>query len=114
MSSIKSHNTKPELILRKSLRGYKYQPKIFGKPDFINYKKRIVLFVDGCFWHQCPIHSKRPKHNKEYWLPKLKRNVIRAKEVDITYKNSGWEVRRLWEHTLINLEKCPNKIKKFV
>ena len=103
MSHIRSYNTQPELLLKDLLKEYKYQPKLFGRPDFINYKKKIVLFVDGCFWHQCPIHSKIPKQNRTYWLPKLKRNITRAKEVEITYKNSGWKVIRIWEHDLKKL-----------
>jgi len=103
MSSIRSFNTSPELILKKSLRGYEYQPKIFGRPDFINYKERKVIFVDGCFWHQCPVHSKKPKQNRNYWLPKLIRNVTRAKEVNIAYRNSGWTVIRIWAHDLSKL-----------
>lgn len=100
MSRIRSFNTRPELVLKKLLKRYKYQPKIFGRPDFINYKKRIILFLDGCFWHQCPIHSSKPKQNRAYWLPKLERNVIRAREVEIAYKNAGWRVVRIWEHDL--------------
>ncbi len=107
MSKIKSYNTKPELLLKKFLKGFTYQPKIFGRPDFIDYKKKIVVFVDGCFWHQCPVHSKIPKQNRGYWVPKLRRNISRAKEVEITYKNSGWEIVRIWEHTIRN---NPNKM----
>jgi DNA mismatch endonuclease (patch repair protein) len=103
MSRIKSCNTKPELLLKNSLIGYKYQPNEFGRPDFINYKKRLIVFVDGCFWHQCSLHSRMPKQNRGYWLPKLRRNVIRAKEVEIAYKNAGWKVIRIWEHELKKL-----------
>jgi DNA mismatch endonuclease (patch repair protein) len=100
MSRIRSCNTQPELILKKLLPNYKYQSTNFGSPDFINRNKKIVIFVDGCFWHQCPIHSKKPKNNKEYWNPKLLRNKLRDKEVTIAYKNSGWKVLRIWEHEL--------------
>ena len=103
MSRIRQYNTKPELILKRFLKGYVYQSKNFGRPDFINYRKKSVIFVDGCFWHQCPIHSKKPKQNEEYWIPKLKRNIIRGKEVEIAYKNSGWKVKRIWEHDLKKL-----------
>ncbi|MCK4553094.1 very short patch repair endonuclease [Candidatus Pacearchaeota archaeon] len=114
MSKIKSWNTKPELLLKKFLAGYSYQPKVFGRPDFINYKRKIVVFVDGCFWHQCPIHSRKPKQNQEYWIPKLKRNLVRAREVEIAYKNFGWKVVRIWEHEIKeNLEKCIKKIERF-
>ncbi len=100
MSRIKSRNTKPELILKKKIRGFVYQPKAFGNPDFINYKNKVVIFIDGCFWHKCPIHFVNPKSNKKYWLPKIERNILRDKEVDFAYKNSGWKVERIWEHKI--------------
>jgi DNA mismatch endonuclease (patch repair protein) len=98
MSKIRSSKTKPELILKKKLKGFEYQPKAYGRPDFINYKKKEVLFIDGCFWHKCPKHYIQPKSNKRYWLPKLERNILRAEEVNIAYKNAGWKVARIWEH----------------
>lgn len=101
MSQIKRSHTKPELILKKFLKGFKHNPKgIFGNPDFINWKKKTVVFLDGCFWHMCPIHYKEPKTNKKYWIPKLLKNVIRDKEADIAYKNAGWKVLRIWSHEL--------------
>lgn len=102
MSKIHSKNTKPEIKLKGFLAkiGFEYQPNLPGRPDFVNWKKKIVIFIDGCFWHCCPIHSKIPEQNKDYWLPKLKRNITRAKEMDTAYKNSGWKVIRLWEHNL--------------
>lgn len=113
MSKIKSRNTKPELFLKKYLADFNYQPRAFGRPDFLNYKKKIVIFVDGCFWHQCSLHSKIPKFNRKYWLPKLKRNLIRAKEVEFAYKKSGWKVIRIWEHDLpkIDMEKFKKSFK---
>ncbi len=60
--------------------GFIYQPKAFRNPDFINYKKKIVVFIDGCFWHKCPKHYIQPKPNKFCWLPKLNRNQTRDKE----------------------------------
>ena len=111
MSRIRSTNTLPELLLKKTLKKkYKYQPKIFGKPDFVNYKNKTIIFVDGCFWHQCPIHFKKPKQNSNYWIPKLNRNLTRAKEVEIAYKNSGWKVIRIWEHKIIQ-NKALTKLK---
>ncbi len=100
MARIKRSHTKPELKLKKKLKGYSYQPKAFGNPDFINYKKKEVIFIDGCFWHKCPVHYKQPKSNKRYWLPKLARNVIRDKEITKAYNNAGWKVARIWEHDL--------------
>ena len=102
MSKIRSKDTKPEIILRKILKknGFEYQSKEFGRPDFINYKEKVVLFVDGCFWHCCPTHSKMPEQNADYWIPKLERNLIRAREVEIAWKNVGWKIIRIWEHDL--------------
>jgi len=101
MSKIKSSHTKPELILKKYLKEFNHNPKrIFGNPDFINFKEKVVIFIDGCFWHKCPIHYKEPKSNKRYWIPKLEKNVIRDKENAIAYKNAGWGVIRIWEHEL--------------
>lgn len=100
MSRIRSVETRPELLLKKRLKEFVYQPKVFGSPDFINYAKKEVIFIDGCFWHKCPIHYREPKSNKEYWLPKLDRNVLRDKEITLAYESSGWKVKRIWEHEL--------------
>jgi len=101
MSRIRSKDTKPELKHKAKNLHLEYQPKgLFGNPDFVDWKKKIVVFIDGCFWHKCPKHFIEPKSNREYWLPKLKRNVIRDKETDISYKNAGWKVIRIWEHDL--------------
>ena len=102
MGRIKDKNTKPELKYKEKARGLIYQPGVFGNPDFINYKKRTVIFVDGCFWHKCPKHFIAPKSNKKYWLPKLKRNAARDIEVNFAYKHSGWKIVRIWEHELKN------------
>ena len=102
MSRIRGKNTKPELLLKKQLKGFTYHPKnLFGSPDFINYQKKTVIFVDGCFWHGCPIHYRTPKSNREYWIPKIERNIIRSREVSLAYKLAGWKVLRIWEHELI-------------
>lgn len=100
MSRIRSRGTKPELLLKKKLQDFIYQPKVFGSPDFINYKKKEVVFIDGCFWHKCPKHYVQPKTNRKYWLPKLKKNVLRDNEINLAYKNAGWKVVRMWEHEL--------------
>ena len=100
MSRIRSSGTKAELILKRKLKEFVYQPKIFGRPDFVNYSKKIVVFIDGCFWHKCPEHYIQPKSNKSYWLPKLERNAVRALEINKAYRTAGWKVVRIWEHDL--------------
>jgi DNA mismatch endonuclease (patch repair protein) len=100
MSRIRSQGTTPERIMLGKLDGFEYQPKAFGNPDFINWKGKIVLFVDGCFWHKCPIHYEAPRTNKKYWLPKIERNALRDREVSLAYQKSGWKVKRIWEHQI--------------
>ncbi len=57
-----------------------------------------AVFVDGCFWHGCPEHQVVPKSNPDYWIPKLRRNVERDREVDAALEADGWTVLRFWEH----------------
>jgi DNA mismatch endonuclease (patch repair protein) len=102
MSKIRSRNTQPELKYGLKNLHLKYQPKIFGSPDFIGWAEKTVVFIDGCFWHKCPKHFIEPKSNKKYWLPKLERNAVRDKEITIAYKTAGWNVIRIWEHDLKN------------
>ena len=73
---------------------------MFGKPDFVSKQQKIVMFIDGCFWHKCPKHFKEPKSNMEYWTKKIKRNVARDKEINKHYNSLGWKVIRIWEHKL--------------
>ncbi|MCK4824691.1 very short patch repair endonuclease, partial [bacterium] len=102
MSKIRKKNTRPELNLKNGLRGtyLRYQPKIFGNPDFALKSKKIVIFVDGCFWHKCPDCFRPPKSNKDYWGPKIERNVKRDQEVSSYYQQKGWKVIRIWEHEI--------------
>ena len=102
MSRIRGTNTKLELILKDSLekKQFIYQPKEYGKPDFINYKKMIVVFIDGCFWHKCPKCFKLPRTNIGFWKNKIDKNFLRDREVFLNYKYSGWKVIRIWEHEL--------------
>lgn len=75
------------------------------RPDFTFRRERLVVFVDGCFWHQCPIHSKMPKENAEFWFKKLTANTVRDKATDIALMKKGWRVLRIWEHEL-KVETC--------
>lgn len=111
MSSIKSKNTKPEILLRKLLweNGFRYRLH-YGeeKIDIAFPSKKLAVFVDGCFWHRCPQHSHLPKSNRSYWLPKLMKNKKRAKDKDKRLKKDGWKVIHVWEHNLYHAggEQC--------
>lgn len=101
MSGIRSSNTAIELKARTMLKlfGFVYQPKgIYGRPDFANKGAKVVIFIDGCFWHGCPEHYNRPKTNVAFWRNKLKRNTERDRAVDTILKSQGWHVIRVWEH----------------
>ena len=117
MSRIRGTNTKLELILKDSLekKQFIYQPKEYGKPDFINYKKMIVVFIDGCFWHKCPKCYAPPKSNKRYWLPKIEKNAERDKKNARKLRRNGFKVIRIWEHeALRNPERPIRKIIKYL
>jgi DNA mismatch endonuclease (patch repair protein) len=113
MSAIHSENTKPEINLRRALwkNGLRYRIH-YGKEkiDIAFPAKRVAVFVDGCFWHGCPIHSHLPKSNKEYWLPKLKKNMERDKENTKRLQEDNWKVLRLWEHELMNIQEAVKQV----
>lgn len=68
------------------------------KADLVFSKRRVVVFIDGCFWHCCPAHGTTPKTHADYWLPKLERNVARDRLADTELALSGWTVLHFWEH----------------
>lgn len=112
MRANKRVNTKPEVLVRSSLHkmGLRFRKdypiKIANRllrPDIVFTKQKIAIFIDGCFWHFCPIHGHIPKSNIHYWEPKLNKNAARDKSDTILLCSAGWQVLRLWEHTsLIN------------
>lgn len=115
MSSIRSRETKIELNFKELIKGFKfrYQPKIFGKPDFASKRLKTVIFIDSCFWHKCHKHFRKPATNNSYWTSKINRNVERAKEVNKYLKDKGWKIIRFWEHDINeNPKRCFNKIKR--
>ena len=106
MSAIRSKGMKPEMTVRRRLHsmGYRYRlhrKDLPGKPDLVFPGQRKVILVHGCFWHQhadpdCKI-ARRPKSNKEYWLPKLERNVARDAKHQVQLRELGWDVLVIWE-----------------
>lgn len=69
-------------------------------PDFTFRKERLVVFVDGCFWHMCPRHYQNPKGNAEFWDHRIRQNVERDKTTNAAFRRRGWSVLRFWEHEL--------------
>lgn len=80
--------------------GWRRNYKLPGKPDFVFLSQRLAVFVDGCYWHGCPIHYRRPKSNRKFWDAKIARNRQRDREVNRLLKAKGWRVLRIWEHAL--------------
>lgn len=109
MSKIRGKNTGPELILKSLLDGriFRYQPKVYGNPDFASKKHKIAVFIDGCFWHGCPKCNRTPDRNAEYWHAKIHRNKLRDKKITKKLKARGWKVLRFWEH---DVNKNPEEV----
>lgn len=105
MSSIRSVSSIEEAAARKfqlfgRLHVRRHPKGIFGNPDFGNKKRRIAVFVDGCFWHGCPECYREPKSNVAFWRQKVQRNRKRDGEVNRYLRDRGWTVFRIWEHEL--------------
>ncbi len=100
-------------VMRKyHISGWRRNQPVFGKPDFVFLKFKIALFVDGCFWHSCPLHSTTPKNNRDFWIKKLKSSKDRDIVVNRELHKLGWKVVRVWEHELKFPTKVVLKLKK--
>ncbi|NAZ85224.1 DNA mismatch endonuclease Vsr [Kineococcus sp. T90] len=107
MAAIKRAGTKPETALRSALhrRGWRFRkdhrmdlPLRRVRPDIVFTRRKVAVFVDGCFWHACPVHGREPTVNESYWSPKLRRNVERDRQANAALRSAGWAVVRIWEH----------------
>jgi DNA mismatch endonuclease (patch repair protein) len=103
MRSNKRKDTGPEVVLRRRLReeglgGYRLHWKIPGRPDICYPGRRISIFVNGCFWHRCPICDlPLPKNNTEFWRDKFERNVERDERNRKEIADMGWNTITIWE-----------------
>ncbi len=104
MASIKGKDTKPELALWNQLdhRRFRRYPSIKGNPDIGNKSRKIAIFVDGCFWHGCPICYRPPTTRPEYWARKLERNITHDNRVNNELRDDGYVVLRFWEHEVVS------------
>lgn len=106
MQRQRRRDTLPEVALRRALhsRGWRYRvdlaviPGMRRRADIVFLRQKVAVFVDGCFWHQCPVHATRPKNNAAWWQGKLATNVARDRETDRVLTEAGWRVVRVWEH----------------
>ncbi|WP_298431912.1 very short patch repair endonuclease [Ottowia sp.] len=105
MGRIRGRDTRPEMLLRQCVWAlglrYRLQHRIGRtRPDMVFIAAKLAVFVDGCFWHGCPLHSTKPKNNRDFWDQKLSRNVVRDAEQTQWLESQGWRVLRIWEHEI--------------
>jgi DNA mismatch endonuclease, patch repair protein len=118
MACIRSRGNKDtELKLASILRaahiiGWRRHQPLPGRPDFVFSRARLAVFVDGCFWHGCPTHGRKPGSNRDYWLPKLLRNRQHDCAVKRSLGTLGWTVIRIWEHELSRPHLCIGRINR--
>jgi DNA mismatch endonuclease, patch repair protein len=107
MRANRKTDTGPELAVRRLLHGrgcryrvnYRIQTNTVNvRPDIVFPRRKLAVFIDGCFWHGCPDHGNVPNVNNGYWSAKLERNKKRDELVKEKLEESGWRVLRIWEH----------------
>ena len=106
MSRARRRDTEPEMLIRREAhrRGLRYlvDAPLPGMPrrraDMVFTRRKVAVFVDGCFWHSCPVHTSIPRANRDWWVAKLRKNTERDRETDAHLRELGWTVLRFWEH----------------
>ena len=106
MQATRRRDTPKEVELRKILfsEGYRYRvdhrlPELRRRGDIVFTRRRVVVFVDGCFWHGCRKHGTLPKKtNRKWWKDKIEANVSRDQDTNKRLRKMGWKVVRVWEH----------------
>lgn len=103
MRAVKSKDNKStelkliQIFKNNKIKGWRRNYPLFGKPDFVFPKLKIVIFVDGCFWHGHDCRNVKPSDNSEYWEKKIAKNKKRDKSVNEKLQSKNWNVIRLWE-----------------
>lgn len=102
MRSVRTQDTAPEIRLRRALwrAGLRYRTRTRienAKPDVAFLRKRVLVFVDGCFWHGCPLHYTKPAENAAFWSAKIEKNRARDARNNQNLESKGWTVLRFWE-----------------
>jgi DNA mismatch endonuclease (patch repair protein) len=106
MSAIHSKgNATTELAFASLLRaakisGWRRHSKVLGTPDFAFPRQKVAVFLDGCFWHGCSIHGRKPKTNSVFWETKIQRTRARDNRISRNLRKCGWIVIRIWEHEI--------------
>lgn len=106
MAKVRQKGTGAEIALRRALfkigLRYRVSFEVLKKPrrvaDIVFPAKRVAVFVDGCFWHGCPVHASWPRQNAEFWRRKIEANRLRDIDTNTRLRSIGWTVLRFWEH----------------
>jgi DNA mismatch endonuclease (patch repair protein) len=122
MRLVKSKNTKPELAIRRLLvrigqRGYRlHRGEIAGKPDVVWIKRKLAIFINGCFWHghRCSHGRRKPMSHRDYWNEKIEGNRRRDERNRRVLNLAGWQVLVVWECQLIDEAAVIEKLKQFL
>jgi len=116
MRCVPSQNTSAEQLILKaiklaSIKGWRRNYNgLLGRPDIVFPKRKISIFIDGCFWHGCAKCSRKPTSNLTYWRAKILRNRVRDRRNNQLLRKRGWTVIRIWEHDI----KSEKKISKLL
>jgi DNA mismatch endonuclease (patch repair protein) len=108
MKSVRQRDTEPEIAIRRILhaQGLRFRvnrnvlPNSRSRADVVFAGAKLAVFIDGCFWHCCPLHQSFPKANREWWAAKLEENRRRDARTDEQLRRAGWRVERVWEHEI--------------
>jgi DNA mismatch endonuclease (patch repair protein) len=120
MSKIRGKNSVPEMLLRRALWAKNVRFRIHrndlpGRPDLVIEKYKLVVFVDGDFWHGFEWATKKPKSNQSFWIPKIERNMQRDQFANESLRDLGYNVMRFWEHQIrLNLAACVNQVMLYI
>lgn len=106
MQATGQRDTPAEIAIRRLLhnRGHRYRvdfkpvPHLRSKADIVFTRSKLAVYVDGCFWHGCPIHGTYPTKNRDFWCEKIQANRSRDERVTSALLAAGWKVVRIWEH----------------
>ncbi|WP_111765134.1 very short patch repair endonuclease [Nakamurella deserti] len=109
MRAQRRRDTKLELSIRRQLhaRGHRYrvdyraEQSLRCRGDLVFTRRKVTIFVDGCFWHGCPLHATAPKNNASWWAEKLMANIARDARNTAALESLGWAVVRIWEHETV-------------
>jgi len=120
MSLIRSRGNKAtelrliEIFREHGITGWRRNQPLLGKPDITFRRERVVVFVDGCFWHGCPKCYKRPKSNRKFWDTKIANNRKRDRLVNRELRGAGWRVVRVWQHQLVSPARVAGRVRRYL